>query len=251
MENVNTRIFAFGPARFAFDLNLPDERGDGLDGVRHGEESHQRQARVRQARMNALTDSPDLGFAGQSCESLDRIIGHHLIKLAHQSLVGTEHDRANRTGNGLSFPFCNQGRRPAFPEACAQPQFHSAIVVGQRAHRFLVLSDARGGHGLHRANDGLEISGTVDLSAQARRGVAHDFFSGSDLGLASFWTSGLDPGSGLGSALASGLDSGLGWKRASDLLGDFDNRFAILVAQFFGGFQSLAHLRRDIRRRLA
>ena len=32
--------------------------------------------------------------------------------------------------------------------------------------------------------------------------------------------------------------------------GDFDNCFAILIAQFFGGGQSLAHIRRDIRRRL-
>ena len=38
--------------RFAFNLNLPDERGDGLDRVRHGEESDQRQTRVRQTRMN-------------------------------------------------------------------------------------------------------------------------------------------------------------------------------------------------------
>ena len=69
-------MLAFVPMRFAFNLNLPDERGDGLDGVRHGEESDQRQARVRQTRMNTLADRPDLGFAGQSRESLDRIIGH-------------------------------------------------------------------------------------------------------------------------------------------------------------------------------
>ena len=112
MENVNTRIFAFGPTGFAFDLNLPDERGDGLDGGRHSEESHRRQSPVRQARMNALTYSPDFGFARESCESPDRIISYHLIKLPHQSLVGTEHNRANRTGKGLFFPFCNQGAGP-------------------------------------------------------------------------------------------------------------------------------------------
>ena len=66
VEDVELAYFALAVARFAFHLNLPDERGDGLDGVRHGEESHQRQARVRQARMNALADGPDLGFAGQS-----------------------------------------------------------------------------------------------------------------------------------------------------------------------------------------
>ena len=134
MEDIKTRILAFGPMRFAFDLNLSDKRGDGLDGIRHGEKSDQRQARVRQARMNALTDGPDLGFAGQSCECLDRIIGHHVIKLAHQSLVGSENDRANRTRIGLSFPFHLQGGWLAFPKACAQPQLHGPIVVGQRAH---------------------------------------------------------------------------------------------------------------------
>jgi hypothetical protein len=79
--------FTLAVARAALHENLADERGDGLDGVRHGEESHQRQARVRQARMNALTDGPDLGFGRQSRQRLDCIIGHHIIELAHQSLV--------------------------------------------------------------------------------------------------------------------------------------------------------------------
>ena len=35
------------------------------------------------------------------------------------------------------------------------------------------------------------------------------------------------------------------------MAGDVDDRFTILVAQFFGGVQSLAYLRRDIRRRCA
>ena len=102
MEDVKTRILAFGPMRFAFDLNLADERSDGLDGIRHGEESDQRQARVRQARMHALADGPDLGFAGQGGKRLDRKIGHHIIELAHQSLIGTEHDGADRIRIGFA-----------------------------------------------------------------------------------------------------------------------------------------------------
>ena len=50
----------------------------------------------------------------------------------------------------------------------------------------------------------------LDLSAQARRGVAHDFSLGSALGF------GLWLPLGLGSAWAS-ASSGLGWKRASAL----------------------------------
>src|ERR1017187_1368779 len=159
--------------------------------------------------MNALTDGPDLGFARQSCECLDRIIGHHVIKLAHQSLVGSENDRANRTRIGLSFPFYHQGRWLAFPKARAQPQRHGPIVVGQRAHRFLVLSDTRGGQGFHRADNGLEIAGTADLSAQALRGVAHDLSLASAVSTVA--ASDLDPPSGSALALAPGL----GWKGVS------------------------------------
>ena len=55
--------------------------------------------------MNALADGPNFGLAGQSSEGFDRIIGHHVVKLTHQSLVGSENDRANGAGVGLSFPF--------------------------------------------------------------------------------------------------------------------------------------------------
>src|ERR1035438_234819 len=154
--------------------------------------------------MNALADGPNLGFAGQRRQRLDRVIGHHIVKLAHQSLVRTEHDRANRAGDCFSLRFCNQGRR-AFAEAYAQAQLHRAIVVTQCAHRSLVLSDAGGGCCLHRADDGLEIPGSGNLPAHARRGVAHAFSSGFGLGVTSAWTSGLDSA------------SGFGWKRASDL----------------------------------
>ena len=176
MEYPKAGILAFVPMRFAFNLNLPDERGDGLDGVRHGEESDQRQARVRQTRVNTLADRPDLSFAGQSCEDLDRIIGHHVVKLPNQSLIGPENDRAYRTRSGRYFQLRHRRRRLVFPKARTQTQLHGPIIVGQCAHRFLVLSDARCGQGFHRADNGLKISGTADFSAQALRGVAHDFF---------------------------------------------------------------------------
>jgi len=70
MEYIELRILAFGPMRFAFDLNLPDEWRDGLDGIRHGKEAHQRQARVRQACMNPLADGPDVGFSGSAASVL-------------------------------------------------------------------------------------------------------------------------------------------------------------------------------------
>ena len=105
MKEVKFGDFTLAMARLALHKNLPDERGDGLDGIRHGEESDQRQARVRQARMSALTDGPDLGFAGQSGEGLHRIISHYVVKPAHQSLVRTEHDRADGPLIGSSFTF--------------------------------------------------------------------------------------------------------------------------------------------------
>ncbi len=69
--------------RFAFDLNLPDERGDGLNGVRDRKEPGQRQAGIRQTRMDALADSPHSRFAGQCGERLDRIIGNNIVELAN------------------------------------------------------------------------------------------------------------------------------------------------------------------------
>ena len=67
------------------------------------------------------------------------MIGHQIIKLAHQPLVGTEDDgadraRANRARQGLLVRHSRQGRRPNVPEADAQPQLHRAIVVIQRGH---------------------------------------------------------------------------------------------------------------------
>ena len=104
VEEVELGDFTLAVARLALDENLPDQRGDGLDGVRHGEEPHQRQARVRQARVHALTDGPDSDSSGQRGERLHRIVGHHLVELAHQSLVGTEHDGADRA-RSVAGPF--------------------------------------------------------------------------------------------------------------------------------------------------
>ena len=52
MEHPKSGIPRFGKVGFGFDLNLPDKRGDGADGVWHGEESRERQACVGQTRMN-------------------------------------------------------------------------------------------------------------------------------------------------------------------------------------------------------
>jgi hypothetical protein len=120
VEDIKARILAFGPTRFAFDLNLSDERGDGLHGIRHGKDSHHRQARVRQTRMNALTHRPDFGFARQSSEGFDGKIGHHVVKLAHQSLIRAEHDRANGAGVGLSFSVLQSEPLARFPESTRQ-----------------------------------------------------------------------------------------------------------------------------------
>jgi hypothetical protein len=179
VENVEPRIFAFGPTRFAFDLNLSDERRDGLDGIWHRKQSHQRHACIGQSRVNALPDRPDFRFAGQSGKGLDRIIRHHIIKLSHQSLIGSEHDRADRAGVGLSFPFYDRRRWLAFPKARAQSQFHRAIIITQGANRLIILPYARSGQSLHRADDRLQIAGTADFSGQACRGIAHGFSFGS------------------------------------------------------------------------
>ena len=47
---------------------------------------------------------------------------------------------------------------------CLRDCLHDPIIVGQCAHRFLVLPDARCGQSFHRADDGLEVAGTADFS---------------------------------------------------------------------------------------
>ena len=223
MEDVNTRILAFGPVRFALDLNLPDQRGDGLDGIRNGEKSHERQARIRQPRVNALADGPDLGFAGQGCKGLDGKIGHHVVELADQPLVGTEHDGADRLRIGLSFPFHDQGRWLALPESrrsIPAPRCDSSRPAHAPISRIARCSTRPGPSSCGRR---MEISGAVDLAAQARRGVAHDF----------------------------SFESAFGWKRRERFACDLDDRLPVLVAQFCGCFKSRAHFGRDVRRSLA
>src|ERR1035438_3326414 len=134
MENVQSRILALGPMRFAFDLELPDERGDGLDGIRKRKMSHDLQARILQTRMNALTDGPDPGVAGQGGKGLDRVIRHHVVELAHQPLVRSEYDGTDGALAGRSLPCYPKGLRLAFSKTRAQAQFYGPVVVSQCAH---------------------------------------------------------------------------------------------------------------------
>src|SRR5450755_241543 len=169
--------------RFAFNLNLSNAGSDGLNGARYREECDQREARVRQTRVNTLADRPDATLSGQCRDGIDRIVGHNVVELPHQSLIGPENDCAYRTRMSWCFGFLHPGgRRPVFPNARAQTQLDGPIIVGQRAHRFLVLSDTRCGQCFHRADYGLQIGGTADLSAQALRGLAHDLSLASGLG---------------------------------------------------------------------
>ena len=124
--------------------------------------------------MHARADGPDQGLARQCGEDLHRIISHYVVEPAHQSLVRTEHDHADAPLIASSYSCCHRRRPRASPETNAQPQLYAAIIVAECAHRSLVLADVRGSQGFHRANDGLEIAGAVDLAPQARCGFAHD-----------------------------------------------------------------------------
>ena len=58
------------------------------------------------------------GLTRKSRQRLGRMIGHGIIKLAHQSLIRTEYDRADRASR-LFFcvPLILNGHRPYFAEA--------------------------------------------------------------------------------------------------------------------------------------
>ena len=98
---------------------VPHERGDGLDRIRHCEESDWRQSRVRQASAHAFADRPDMGFAGKSGQGLHRKIGHYVVELPHQPLIRPEHDRTDCNLPGASFAFGHRHCRRAFAEANA------------------------------------------------------------------------------------------------------------------------------------
>ena len=64
------------------------------------------------------------------------------------------------------------------------------------------------------------------------------------------WGLQLGFGFSLGLGFGCGFRFRLGLKTCERFAGDFDNRFAIFIAQLVGGFESRAHLCRDLRRRL-
>ena len=45
--------------------------------------------------MHALANRPDLRFRRQRSPVLHRMVDHHLVEPAHQSLIGAEHDRVH------------------------------------------------------------------------------------------------------------------------------------------------------------
>jgi len=124
--------------------------------------------------MHALADGPNLGASRQSRQGSDRILGHHVVELAHQSLVGTEHHGTDPTGLGQACLSRHPCRPTGLTHTDGKPQLHRVSVVAQSAYRLFVLADTRSGQGLHGANDGLQIARTLDLAAKARGGAAHD-----------------------------------------------------------------------------
>ena len=109
---------------------------------------------LSQAIMHAFTDRPELRGTGKRCQRLQGKIGQKLVKLPHESLVGTEDDSPNPVGIGDFFPF----HRSTFAQADAQSQFNGMGVIRQGTDRFFVLADARCRQGLHRPDDGLQVS---------------------------------------------------------------------------------------------
>src|SRR5208337_8609 len=181
VEEVKLTKFSLAVMRFTFNQDLTDERRDGVDGSRNGEKSHRRDTGIRQPRSNAIADGPDFLFAGQRIERLGDKIRQYIVELADKSLIGAEDDGAYRLRSRAGLPGLLSGD-VLIPQAHRQAEFHGAIIVRQRQNGLLILSDARGGHGLHRADHGFQITGSADLAAQARQCIAHGFFLGSGSG---------------------------------------------------------------------
>ena len=106
---------------FAFHEDLPDERRDGVDGCRNGEESHRRETGIRQPRLNALADGPDSLFAGERIERPGDKIRQHIIELADQSLIRAEDDGGHRLRSRVRLPGLLGGGRSRFLKQTARP----------------------------------------------------------------------------------------------------------------------------------
>src|ERR1700735_1212488 len=57
--------------------------------------------------------------------------------------------------------------------AGTEAQLDGPIVIAQGAHGFLVLADARSGHGLYGADHRLQTPAGVDFPAKTRRRITH------------------------------------------------------------------------------
>jgi hypothetical protein len=64
VEQVESGDPPLAAARLGFQQDLADQRGDGLDGMWHAQQTGQRDAGIVQARVNALADRPDQRFFG-------------------------------------------------------------------------------------------------------------------------------------------------------------------------------------------
>ncbi len=160
-------------AGLGLDEDLAHEQGDRPDRAGDREQPDERKVRVRQAGVDAVPDGPRLHLAGQRGERLDRIVGHDVIELADEPLVGAEDHGADGHRVRARLLLDGGGRWGVLVETRAQPQLDGSRVVGQGPNRFLVLADARGRQALHRTHDGLQIAGAIDLASKARRRIAH------------------------------------------------------------------------------
>ena len=87
VEEVELGDFARAVARLALHENLPDERGDGFHGIRHGEEPGRRYARAGETLMNALAHGPYFGLPAESGDSLQCFIDYHFIEPAQYPIT--------------------------------------------------------------------------------------------------------------------------------------------------------------------
>ena len=116
--------------------------------------------------MHPLANRPNLCLGRQRGQARQRIVHHHFVEPAHQSLIGAEDDGVHRGVAGGPRRHLRV-RRAGFgrSQADAEPQFDRVGVIGDGSHRPFVLPDGRSCGGFHRAHHRFQVAGAADLAA--------------------------------------------------------------------------------------
>src|ERR1035437_9791635 len=132
---------------FHLDQNLTDQRRNRVDRIRQDKTLYRTSMSFSEAGQNALANGPERFFAGQFFQRRSNEGRQHIIELANQALVRTDHDDANRTD--VLLLSWSRDKWLVQVDTRNQSELYGSIILIEGAHRVFILSDTGRCHGLH------------------------------------------------------------------------------------------------------